>query len=173
MSQAPPRANVSNFASKLAQRLKINPAFHLSTQSKNEREIELKAKQALRKQMNKGRTDDYNNLFKKINDNARFQRAVIPIQNKTLKLLSDTSAIQSNYINMYQTHDKLVANQDHLGGITHIINGSDVVSPANEFEHPSKINQEQPYNDPNDSKYHTVNQSLNHSKNNSMAGLIP
>lgn len=40
--------NISNFASKLAERLKMNPAFHVSSQSKTEKEIEMKAKTALR-----------------------------------------------------------------------------------------------------------------------------
>lgn len=65
--------NVSTFASRLAERLMINPVFHTSQQSKTDRELEMQAAKAGR-----GKADDYKNLYKKINNNARFKKAVIP-----------------------------------------------------------------------------------------------
>lgn len=73
---------------------------------------------------------------------------------------------------MYNTFDKFNKNQENVVGITNVINGSDVISPANEFDNPYQ-NEPIQQSKPDDSiNILSVNNTFNHSKNNSMAGLV-
>ena len=87
---------VSVFSSKLAERLQINPAFHITTQIKSDREIEIKATKALKSQTDKFKTDDINILYRKINQNARFKKATIPIERTNHVRIND----QNRYLNL-------------------------------------------------------------------------